>query len=65
MNNAILTNPVPIQVNDTTPLTLQTILKRLLLRHIYHDQLMSASKEQTTLLCSTFRDKVMNQLKAL
>ena len=21
MNNAILTNPVPIQVNDTTPLT--------------------------------------------
>ena len=63
-NNAILTNPVPTQINDMTP-PIQTILKRLLLRPRYHDQLMNASKEQTILLSSIFINKVMNQIRRL
>ena len=65
MNNTILTNPTPIQTNGTAPYAHTDNLKRLLLRHRYHDQLMSASKEQTTLCCSTFRSKVMNQIRTL
>ena len=61
MNNTTLGNPLPIQINDTTSPT----LKHLLFRHRYHDQLMSMSKEQPMLLCSTFRNKVMNQIRTL
>ena len=61
MNNTILTNPAPIQINGTTPYAHTENLKRLLLRHRYRDQ----SKEQTTLCCSTFRSKVMNQIRTL
>ena len=63
-NNTILTNPVPTQINDMTP-PIQTILKRLLLRPRYHDQLMNASNEQTILLSSIFMNKVMNQIRRL
>ena len=44
-------------------LHIQTILKRLLLRHRYQDQLMNSSKEQTILLSSISRNKVMNRIR--